>query len=165
MFVYVLGEKVARVRGTGEGWGGVEGLWYLVFSHTYTCPSTLLPSPQCKYNAFPCMHSHVCVPMAGGYSYRLCPADSPLTEECFQKIPLAFDRTAQMLTWNNGSLTWPMKNKGVFVDEGTYPTGRMWWVCALLVMLCALCALCAVFRLEMLTSSTPPTPPITPLSH
>lgn len=24
----------------------------------------------------------------GGYQYRLCPADSPLTEECFQKMPL-----------------------------------------------------------------------------
>ena len=26
----------------------------------------------------------------GGYSYRLCPADEPLTEECFQKGHLEF---------------------------------------------------------------------------
>ena len=26
----------------------------------------------------------------GGYSYRLCPASEPLTEECFQRHPLKF---------------------------------------------------------------------------
>lgn len=62
----------------------------------------------------------------GGYSYRLCPANEPLTEECFQKTQLDFDVNAQTLVWNNGSLTWPMKNKGIFVNEGTYPPGSMW---------------------------------------
>eukprot|EP01052_Picozoa_sp_SAG31_P012295 SAG31_NODE_716_length_12626_cov_7.493973_7_plen_264_part_00 len=32
----------------------------------------------------------------GGYSYRLCSADNELTEECFQKTPLAFDKTKQV---------------------------------------------------------------------
>jgi hypothetical protein len=27
----------------------------------------------------------------GGYQYRLCPADEPLTEACFQKHPLGFN--------------------------------------------------------------------------
>eukprot|EP00040_Diaphanoeca_grandis_P011897 m.60909 g.60909 ORF g.60909 m.60909 type:complete len:403 (-) comp22904_c0_seq1:338-1546(-) len=62
----------------------------------------------------------------GGYSYRLCAADQALTEECFQQTPLQFDPTAQLLVWNNGSLTFPMNTKGVYVDEGTYPPGSMW---------------------------------------
>jgi len=31
--------------------------------------------------------------------------------QCFQKTPLDFDRNAQVLVWNNGSLTYPMKSK------------------------------------------------------
>merc|ERR1719393_1122187 len=41
----------------------------------------------------------------GGYQYRLCPASEPLTEECFQRHPLEFDRTKQVLKWPKGS-TW-----------------------------------------------------------
>jgi len=62
----------------------------------------------------------------GGYSYRLCPADEELTEECFQRGHLDFDVTAQTLVWNNGSLNFPMKTNGIFVKEGTYPKGSMW---------------------------------------
>ena len=40
----------------------------------------------------------------GGYQYRLCPADEPLTEACFQRTPLDFNRTAQRLIFNNGTL-------------------------------------------------------------
>jgi len=32
---------------------------------------------------------------AGGYQYRLCPADQPLTEECFSKTPLALAQPYQ----------------------------------------------------------------------
>ena len=59
----------------------------------------------------------------GGYSYRLCPADEPLTEACFQRHPLAFDRTKQALVVANGEKT---SISGVFVDEGTQPTGSTW---------------------------------------
>jgi len=59
----------------------------------------------------------------GGYQYRLCPASSPLTEECFQKMPLEFDRTKQALVWNNGT-RYPIK--GVFVDTGVVPQGSTW---------------------------------------
>ena len=52
----------------------------------------------------------------GGYSYRLCSALEPLTEECFQRTPLEFDRTKQVLKWNNGTLEYPMGGKAVFVD-------------------------------------------------
>ena len=37
----------------------------------------------------------------GGYQYRLCPANETLTEECFMRHPLEFDRTKQQLRWNN----------------------------------------------------------------
>ena len=53
----------------------------------------------------------------GGYAYRLCPADQPLTEECFQQIPLDFDRSKQALVWNNGT-RFPIP--GIFVDKGTW---------------------------------------------
>lgn len=63
----------------------------------------------------------------GGYSYRLCPAGEPLTEACFQRTPLDFDRTKQVLKWNNGSLQFPMGDKAVFVDGNvTNPPGSTW---------------------------------------
>eukprot|EP00908_Phaeocystis_cordata_P011195 Transcript_22036.p1 GENE.Transcript_22036~~Transcript_22036.p1 ORF type:complete len:376 (-),score=51.43 Transcript_22036:118-1245(-) len=59
----------------------------------------------------------------GGYQYRICPADQPLTEACFQRTPLAFDRTKQALQWNNGT-RWPIA--GTWVDTGTLPAGSTW---------------------------------------
>jgi hypothetical protein len=59
----------------------------------------------------------------GGYQYRICPANETLTEECFQKRPLEFDRTKQQLRWNNGSR---LSIPGTFVDKGTYPVGSTW---------------------------------------
>lgn len=76
----------------------------------------------------------------GGYQYRLCSAKEALTEECFQKMPLEFDRTKQTLVWNtkdvpgansktprpaNGTLRWPVPEP-IFVDEGTWPKGSTW---------------------------------------
>merc|ERR1712032_885143 len=52
----------------------------------------------------------------GGYQYRLCPANEPITEECFQRHPLEFDRTKQILKWNNGTLEYPMGKQAIFVD-------------------------------------------------
>jgi len=59
----------------------------------------------------------------GGYQYRLCPKNEPLTEACFQKLPLEFDRSRQALLWNNGA-RYPLK--GIFVDKGTMPEGSTW---------------------------------------
>lgn len=60
----------------------------------------------------------------GGYQYRLCPAKSPLTEECMQAMPLEFDRDiGTSLVWNNGSR---YQFKNVFVDQGTWPKGSTW---------------------------------------
>lgn len=77
----------------------------------------------------------------GGYQYRLCPADEALTEECFQRTPLEFDRSKQTLVWNTkavpgadattppvpagGTLRYPVPEP-VFVDEGIWPKGSTW---------------------------------------
>ena len=65
-----------------------------------------------------CRYNH-----GGGYQYRLWPASEPLTEECFQKIPLAFDTTKQVLILHNGS-RYPIG--GTWVSEGTWPNGSTW---------------------------------------
>lgn len=63
----------------------------------------------------------------GGYQYRLCPASEPLTEECFQRHPLDFDRKKQILKWNNGTLEYPMGDKAIFVDgDLVKPQGSTW---------------------------------------
>jgi len=77
----------------------------------------------------------------GGYQYRLCPVEEALTEECFQRTPLQFDRTKQTLVWTTkavpgadhttppvpagGTLRFPVPAP-VFVDEGTWPVGSTW---------------------------------------
>ena len=58
-----------------------------------------------------------------GYQYRLCPKGEELTEECFQRTPLAFARDKQALLWNNGTR---LAIRGVFVDQGTTPPGSTW---------------------------------------
>lgn len=59
----------------------------------------------------------------GGYIYRLCPANEPLTEACFWRHVLEFDRKGQQLEWLNGT-RFPIT--GTWVDQGTYPKGSTW---------------------------------------
>ena len=65
----------------------------------------------------------------GGYQYRLCPADEPLTESCFQGAqhpnggPLPFVRNRQALLFPNGT-RFPLR--GTFVDQGVVPPGSTW---------------------------------------
>lgn len=59
----------------------------------------------------------------GGYQYRLCPASEQLSEACFQRTPLDFDRGGQSLMWNNGTR---QAISGVFVDTGVTPVGSTW---------------------------------------
>jgi len=39
----------------------------------------------------------------GGYQFRLCPAGEPLTEECFQKMPLQFASETHMIRFRDSS--------------------------------------------------------------
>merc|ERR1712176_1561632 len=59
----------------------------------------------------------------GGYSYRLCPATEPLTEECFQNHPLEFVQERHAVLFPNGT---SLPIKGVFINEGTLPAGSTW---------------------------------------
>jgi len=61
----------------------------------------------------------------GGYSYRLCPADEPLNEACFQRSPLDFVTDQQGIVFKGMSGSW-VPVKGTFVTEGTHPYGSMW---------------------------------------
>lgn len=64
----------------------------------------------------------------GGYSYRLCPADHALNEDCFQKMPLNFVGNSS-LRWGGvgGEQVWfNTSAKGWEVNEGTIPEGSMW---------------------------------------
>lgn len=58
----------------------------------------------------------------GGYSYRLCPAGKPITEECFQKYPLDFSGEQWIVNKSGTRLA----IKGTFISEGTFPKGSMW---------------------------------------
>lgn len=63
----------------------------------------------------------------GGYSYRLAPADGPLTEETFGRIPLRFVGQ-QSLRWSGGPAHGgrQIHFNGTYVTEGTTPPGSMW---------------------------------------
>ncbi len=63
----------------------------------------------------------------GGYSYRLCPASSKPTEECFQQTPLEFVGDKQWIQFGMGK---DVNNRteipAVRVSEGTVPSGSIW---------------------------------------
>eukprot|EP00656_Telonema_subtile_P018076 TRINITY_DN19740_c0_g4_i1.p1 TRINITY_DN19740_c0_g4~~TRINITY_DN19740_c0_g4_i1.p1 ORF type:complete len:386 (+),score=67.28 TRINITY_DN19740_c0_g4_i1:61-1218(+) len=63
----------------------------------------------------------------GGYSYRLAPADGPLTEASFGKIPLDFVGS-QKLRWHGGKAHGGLEIEfnGTYVSSGTVPAGSMW---------------------------------------
>ena len=58
----------------------------------------------------------------GGYQYRLCPKSQPLTEECFQRIPLTFVGM-QSFKWGDGTQIY---FEGTYVSKGTVPKGSTW---------------------------------------
>lgn len=64
----------------------------------------------------------------GGYAYRLAPANGPLTEEVFGKIPLDFVGNS-ILRWGGDKATQLEFNsleKGWETNVGTIPMGSMW---------------------------------------
>jgi len=60
----------------------------------------------------------------GGYSYRLCPLESKLDEDCFQKMPLKFVGQSA-LRWG-GAGGRKTNFNATYVTEGTSPEGSMW---------------------------------------
>ena len=61
----------------------------------------------------------------GGYQYRLCPAGSKLTEDCFHKMPLPFEGLSS-LRWGGKTAGKQLWFKGTYVSEGTLPEGSTW---------------------------------------
>ncbi|CAE7916846.1 unnamed protein product, partial [Symbiodinium sp. KB8] len=70
----------------------------------------------------------------GGYSYRLCPKNSNITEECFQKHVLQFAGDKQWIQYGNvtqmGELIGPelprLELPRQVIKEGTHPAGSEW---------------------------------------
>ena len=60
---------------------------------------------------------------AGGYYYRLCPADEALTEECFERTPVPFEGTETFIRVKSGKES---AVKAVFLSKGTHPAGSVW---------------------------------------
>ena len=61
----------------------------------------------------------------GGYYFRLCKSDEPLTEACFQRTPVPFAGPTQKLVWADPAKH-PVTFNGTFVSEGTVPAGSTW---------------------------------------
>lgn len=64
----------------------------------------------------------------GGYAYRLAPADGPLTEEEFQKIPLDFVGNS-IFRWDGDRTTeleFNTTERGWETNVGTVPAGSTW---------------------------------------
>ena len=61
----------------------------------------------------------------GGYQYRLCPADSALTEECFQSHAVPFADGTSMLRWG-GQGGEELRFNATDVSVGTLPAGSTW---------------------------------------
>lgn len=64
----------------------------------------------------------------GGYSYRLCPAEKQLTEECFAKMPLAFVGNSSLRYGGEGGrrVWFDSQALGWETNVGTLPPGSSW---------------------------------------
>jgi len=60
---------------------------------------------------------------AGGYYFRLCPADEELTEECFERTPIPFEGAETTMRLANGVES---VVNATFLSEGTHPVNSTW---------------------------------------
>lgn len=116
--------------GTPYGYPGSAGLYYKNTTHAklgdhgskvlpYAPSGTVWTAGELAEVSWTMRTNH-----GGGYQYRLCPKNSSLTEDCFQKTPLPFEGMSS-LRWNGkqGKQLW---FKGTYVSEGTLPVGSTW---------------------------------------
>jgi len=61
----------------------------------------------------------------GGYQYRLCPADSDLTEDCFQRFPLSYSSDTQWIQYGD-NITARYAIPATRTTKGTMPIGSTW---------------------------------------
>jgi hypothetical protein len=62
--------------------------------------------------------------VGGGYSYRLCPANSDLSEECFQSHSLFYAKNTSNVLDENGKLLATVP--AMRTIENTFPEGSEW---------------------------------------
>lgn len=83
-------------------------------------PSTKWPAGSKQEVAFSLYANH-----GGGYSYRLCPKSSKLTEECFQRHHLQFVGNESWIQYADDEAN-RTAIPATRVSEGTNPTGSQW---------------------------------------
>jgi len=123
---------VAGGRIPGQGWGAA-GADYMntSLSKQGDLGSSLPPMPaQASWKAGTLNEVAwtVSAHHGGGYAYRLAPADGPLTEEAFRKLPLAFEGNS-MLRWGgnkSSQLEFDPVARGWQTSTGTVPAGSTW---------------------------------------
>ena len=107
-----LGSQALKKGPAMETWkagSSVEVAWGIRYNHGggYQCENTNNPRPPHDIPPAnprpPQLDIQGCFREMVVLSDRLCPANESLTEECFQRMPLRFNRTQQQLQWNNGS--------------------------------------------------------------
>jgi hypothetical protein len=94
---------------TGVKWkiGGTAEVTWQVLNNRKLHPPLAQPSLRSRLSVFPVLM--VCpvlsrMPDGGGYSYRLCPFEAKLTEECFQKTHLDFVHHEQAIVDRHNKL-------------------------------------------------------------
>eukprot|EP00041_Stephanoeca_diplocostata_P014358 m.260040 g.260040 ORF g.260040 m.260040 type:complete len:375 (-) comp19673_c0_seq1:330-1454(-) len=60
----------------------------------------------------------------GGYHYSLCPTGTPLTEDCFNKLPLSYVGSNHTIRYLDGRAE--LQIPATDVSEGTFPEGSTW---------------------------------------
>ena len=96
------------------------------FPHTHTRTQVLPPQPNgVVWRAGDIVNASLFLKAnhAGGWQYRLCPADQPLTEACFQANPVPFAGTTQTLLLADGS---EQVVAATYLSEGTTPSNSTW---------------------------------------
>eukprot|EP00040_Diaphanoeca_grandis_P025237 m.139565 g.139565 ORF g.139565 m.139565 type:complete len:437 (-) comp30067_c0_seq1:381-1691(-) len=123
---------VAGGRYPGQGTGGAGAQYQnTTLAHEGERGSTLPPMPT--HVTWQAGESYevswtVAAHHGGGYAYRMAPADGPLTEETFRKLPLDFVGNS-ILRWGGDrstQLEFSPAERGWQTNEGTIPAGSMW---------------------------------------
>jgi hypothetical protein len=121
-----LGSKVLPKAPTGVVWAAganVEAKWSLRANHGGKITRTAyLYFRLCHPSPLLCHPSLIFCFFQGGYSYRVCPLASELTEGCFQRHPIPFAKQT-FLEFGNGTR---IQIEGRFLSNGTQPAGSQW---------------------------------------
>jgi len=89
-------------------------------------PTPMAQRPSWKAGSEQMVEFSIYANHGGGYSYRLCKDDgNPMTEDCYQKMPLDFATDMSTVHYWDGSKD-DIKIQAVSTKIGTFPKGSMW---------------------------------------